>query len=371
MNRNKRITFIDLFAGIGGFRFAGEQNEWECVFSSEFDKHACDTYEANFGERPAGDITKIQSNKIPDHDVLCGGFPCQAFSTAGNRLGFEDTRGTLIYEVARIVKDKRPKAFLLENVKGLLSHDKGKTFDVIRNLFGNSFNKALVKFPYVDNLGYNVYYRVLNAGEFGLAQNRERIFLVGFRSDIVRGIDFEWPMGHDRHIMIGDILDTNVDDDCYLTNKQVSKMVNRMFKYPIERSWLRPHFRIVGINDKSHTLVAMNNKGMFFCDFVHVDRLDKGLKIELNNKSKTAAKLCINKESMDIKEVLARLCNMDNVPDGFSNIRMYSVSECRKLQGFPDRFKAHLNKRMAYKQFGNAVAVPCVSAIMAEITKCL
>lgn len=161
-------NFIDLFAGIGGIRLPFSELGWRCVFSSEWDKAAAASYEANFGERPEGDITKIPAEKIPPHDLLLAGFPCQAFSIMGNMKGFEDTRGTMFFEVARILDYHRPRAILLENVKQLVTHDKGKTFKTILEVLAN--------------LGYNVKWKVLNALDFGLPQKRERVVIVGFQS---------------------------------------------------------------------------------------------------------------------------------------------------------------------------------------------
>ena len=167
------FTFIDLFAGIGGIRIPFEKLGGTCVFSSEWDKHARQTYAANFGETPAGDITQIDAADIPAHDILLAGFPCQPFSILGDKQGFADTRGTLFFDIARILKEKQPNAFLLENVKQLRTHDKGRTFAIIQESLAQ--------------LGYTIYHEVLNALDFGLPQKRERIFIVGFReTDCVR-----------------------------------------------------------------------------------------------------------------------------------------------------------------------------------------
>ena len=169
-----KFKFIDLFAGIGGFRLELQNLNGKCVFTSEWDKYSKQTYKANFGEIPFGDITKAETkNYIPDNfDVLCAGFPCQAFSIAGRRGGFEDTRGTLFFDVAEIIKNKRPKAIFLENVKGLRNHDKGKTLATILNVLREDLNYYVPE-P-----------QILNAKEFGVPQNRERIFIVGFRKDL-------------------------------------------------------------------------------------------------------------------------------------------------------------------------------------------
>ena len=169
-NEKKEFTFIDLFSGIGGFRLAFESVGGKCIFSSDIDKWANETYYDNFGDYPQGDISKIDAKDIPDHDVLCGGFPCQPFSIGGYRKGFCDTRGTLFFEVERILKAKKPQAFLLENVKGLTNHDKGNTFKVIK--------QSLTK------MGYSIFYQVLNSKDYGVPQNRERIYIVGFKNNV-------------------------------------------------------------------------------------------------------------------------------------------------------------------------------------------
>jgi len=159
------MKFIELFAGIGGFRLGMERGGHECVFSSEIDKYASLIYEKNFKDKPYGDITQIKSEDIPNHDILCGGFPCQSFSIAGKRGGFNDTRGTLFFQIARILKDKQPKYFILENVKGLLSHDGGQTFKIIIST--------------LTDIGYDIQWQVLNSKNFGVPQNRERVFIIG------------------------------------------------------------------------------------------------------------------------------------------------------------------------------------------------
>ena len=183
------FTFIDLFAGIGGIRIPFEKLGGTCVFSSEWDKHARQTYAANFGETPAGDITQIDAADIPGHDILLAGFPCQPFSILGDKQGFADTRGTLFFDIARILKEKQPNAFLLENVKQLRTHDKGRTFAIIQES--------------LSQLGYTIYHEVLNALDFGLPQKRERIFIVGFREPIA----FNFPQGTGPYIPLSEVLE--------------------------------------------------------------------------------------------------------------------------------------------------------------------
>ena len=198
------FRFIDLFAGIGGIRLGFEHVGGHCVFSSEFDKDACTTYEANFGEHPSGDITKIDAKDIPDFDILLGGFPCQAFSIIGKKEGFaNETCGTLFFDIERILKEKRPPAFMLENVRNLTAHDGGNTFRTIKE--------------HLEALGYHVYAKVLNALDYGVPQKRERIFIVGFLDDV----KFEFPEPvpvEDRKTLV-DILETDVDRKYYVRDE--------------------------------------------------------------------------------------------------------------------------------------------------------
>ena len=201
----QKIKFIDLFCGIGGFRYASKQAfenlgvEGQCLFSSDIDKFAQESYEANFKEKPVGDITQVDEKDIPDFDLLFAGFPCQAFSICGLQKGFEDnTRGTLFFDIARILKEKQPNAFILENVKNLVSHDGGKTFKTIMHVLR-------------DELGYFVDYKVLNALDFGLPQKRERIIIIGSR----RPFSMDWKFDIDDKKSLCDILETDVDTKHY------------------------------------------------------------------------------------------------------------------------------------------------------------
>lgn len=197
--KNPKFTFIDLFAGIGGIRLGFEAAGGKCVFSSEFDEDACTTYKANFGEYPFGDITKIEAAKIPDFEVLLAGFPCQAFSIIGKKEGFKDeTRGTLFFEIERILKAKKPRAFMLENVRNLVAHDKGKTFKVIMS--------------HLEALGYTVYAKVLNALDYGCMQKRERIIIVGFLDRVL----FTFPDKEINHKTLSDVLEQDVASKYYV-----------------------------------------------------------------------------------------------------------------------------------------------------------
>lgn len=195
------FKFIDLFAGIGGIRLGFESVGGTCVFSSEWDAAACQTYKANFGEQPAGDITKIRSEDIPDFDILLGGFPCQPFSIIGDKEGFNhETQGTLFFEIERILKDKKPSAFMLENVRNLTAHDRGRTFKVI--------------IEHLEAIGYHVYAKVLNALDYGVPQRRERIIIVGFLDDVK--FSFPEPVPVEQRQSLKDILEENVDQKYYV-----------------------------------------------------------------------------------------------------------------------------------------------------------
>ncbi|GHT80933.1 cytosine-specific methyltransferase [Actinomycetota bacterium] len=190
-NVAKKFTFIDLFAGIGGIRLAFENAGGKCVFSSEWDSHAQKTYKENFGEQPHGDITKIDIDEIPNFDILCAGFPCQPFSQAGFKKGFADTRGTLFFNIAQIIKAKKPKAFFLENVRGLLKHDDGKTFNVIKKVLE-------------DELGYKFYHKIIKASDYGLPQHRPRLFMVGFLNS---SVPFNFPDKQKLSFTLSDVFD--------------------------------------------------------------------------------------------------------------------------------------------------------------------
>lgn len=207
------FKFIDLFAGIGGIRLGFESVGGKCVFSSEFDEDACKTYEANFGEHPSGDITKIEAKNIPDFDILLGGFPCQAFSIIGKKEGFSnETCGTLFFEIERILKEKKPKAFMLENVRNLIAHDGGNTFKVIKE--------------HLEALGYTVYAKVLNALDYGVPQKRERIFIVGFWKPVI--FHFPEPIPEKERKSLTDILEKRVDKKYYVKDRIRESRLERL-----------------------------------------------------------------------------------------------------------------------------------------------
>ncbi len=320
----KEFTFIDLFAGIGGFRIAMERIGGRCVFSSEWDKYAQITYESNFGNKPYGDITKEDvKNNIPvKFDLLCAGFPCQAFSIAGKRGGFEDTRGTLFFEVADIIKKHKPKAIFLENVKGLYNHDRGKTLATILNVLRKDLN-YFVPDP-----------EIINSKYYGVPQNRERIFIVGFRNDLQIN-DFEYPDN--------DLISSSVED--IIEDQEVS------VKYYLSTQYLKT----LEEHKSRH-----ESKGNGF-----------GYQI-LDSKSISNAIVCggMGKErNLIIDKRLSTFTPITNIKGKVNRngIRRLTPRECARLQGFPESFKIIVSDAQAYKQFGNSVAIPAIEATGSKI----
>lgn len=311
------LSFIDLFAGIGGIRLAFEPYG-KCVFSSEWDRHSQLTYIANFGERPWGDITKIKAIDIPQHDLLLAGFPCQAFSVAGYRKGFEDTRGTLFYDVARILAVHQPKAFLLENVKGLVSHDHGTTFDIITRVLK-------------EELDYEVYTQVLDSRNYAnVPQTRERIFIVGFHKEKVKDyFDFTFPERTPLTKTIHEILEHERQEDKYYyppSHMYFAKM-NEAIKNPNTiYQWRRTYVR--------------------------------------ENKSNACPTLTANMGTGGHNVPLVR--------DAYG-IRKLTPRECARFQGFPDShvFPKELSDRKKYYQIGNSVTVSLVERIAEQIIQVL
>lgn len=318
-HKNTKFTFIDLFAGIGGMRIAFQNLGGKCVFSSEIDTQAQKTYAINFGEIPEGDITKIDENTIPDHDILVGGFPCQAFSIAGKRGGFNDTRGTLFFDVARIIKAKQPKAFFLENVKGLTNHRGGKTLATILNVLRN-------------DLGYIVPEpQIMNAKNFGVPQNRERIFIVGFRNDLgIKEEDFSYPEPTDTTKTIRDIMEREtVSAKYYLSTKYLECLENHKARNEAKGNGFG--YEIKDLDGISNTIVT------------------GGMGRERN--------LIIDKRLKDFTPVTHIKGEVNR-----EGIRRMTPREWARLQGFPDTFKIEVADVSAYKQFGNSVAIPAIQA---------
>ncbi|MFZ7142235.1 DNA cytosine methyltransferase [Avibacterium avium] len=304
------LRFIDLFAGIGGIRLGIEQafDEACCVFTSEIDKYAIQTYQANFGnEFVFGDITQINEQDIPDHDLLLAGFPCQPFSQAGLKKGFSDTRGTLFFDIERILLAKKPQAFLLENVKQLKGHDKGKTLAIIME--------------HLKLAGYKVYVDVLRARDFGVPQNRERIYLVGF---LDHRISFRFPKPLNLSTKVGTILETEVPDKYTLS----------------DRLWT------------GHQRRKENNK-----------KLGKGFGYGLFTPDSEYTNTISARYYKDGSEIL--------IAQTAKNPRKLTPREAARLQGFPQDFIIPVSDAQAYKQFGNSVCVPVIKSIAMEMKKAM
>lgn len=323
---NPKFKFIDLFAGIGGFRLAMQNLGGKCVFTSEWDKDAKRTYKANFGERPFGDITKEETKIfIPDgFDMLCAGFPCQAFSIAGKRGGFEDTRGTLFFDVAEIIKRKQPKAIFLENVKGLRNHNGGKTLATILNVLRN-------------DLGYFVPEpKIINAKDFGVPQNRERIYIVGFHTS-TNVTEFNYPKPLDKKVTFADIKEKKVPATKYfLSTQYVQTLVNHKARHEGKGNGFG--YAIISDNEIANALVCggMGRERNLVLDHRITDFTPT-----------THIKGTVNREG----------------------IRKMTPREWARLQGFPDEFLIPVADASAYKQFGNSVAVPAIQATAKEILK--
>lgn len=310
------FKFIDLFAGIGGIRLAYQNIGGKCVFTSEWDTYSKKTYEANFGEVPFGDIAKISEKNIPDHDILLAGFPCQPFSIAGvskkNSLGkahgfLDETQGTLFFDVARIIKFKKPKAFMLENVKNLVSHDKGKTFKVIIET--------------LKELGYSIHFKILDGKHF-VPQHRERIIIAGFRKSIFHEKEtFEFPKLPEPKRVISEILESNVDPKYTLSDKLWNYLQEYAKKHKAKGNGFG--FGLTDLNGISRTMSARYYK--------------------------------------DGAEIL--------IPQIGKNPRRLTPRECARLQGYPDTFIIPVSDNQAYKQFGNSVVTPLMQAVGENIIK--
>lgn len=308
---NMNFSFIDLFAGIGGMRIAFDNAGGHCVYSNEWNKYSQQTYFANFGEQPDGDITQVNENDIPDHDILVAGFPCQPFSIAGvskknslgRETGFADkTQGTLFFDVCRILKRKRPKAFLLENVKNLCSHDKGRTFQVIKES--------------LDELNYKIFYAVID-GQMYVPQHRERIIIVGFNRDLYGDdIEFEFNLTEKNpKPVMRDILDDVVADKYTLSDKLWTYLQNYAAKHKAAGNGFG--YGIAPLDGISRTISARYYK--------------------------------------DGSEIL--------IAQEGKNPRRLTPRECARLQGFPESFKIPVSDTQAYRQFGNSVVVPLIENI--------
>ncbi|MBP9853179.1 MAG: (cytosine-5)-methyltransferase 1 [Patescibacteria group bacterium] len=301
------FKFVDLFAGTGGIRIPFDEIGGECVLSSEWDKSAQITYQANFGEAPLGDITAINENDVPKHNIIMAGFPCQPFSHAGLKKGFNDTRGTLFFDIARIIKKHKPEIVFLENVKGFKGHDRGRTFETIKNV--------------LDELGYNVSAQVLSAKDFGVPQNRQRFYMIGLkRSKYGKDTFFEFPTAPKIPTRVGDILEKKVDP-----------------KYTISDKLWAGHQR----RRKEHAEKGNGfGYGLFDEDSAYTNTISA-------------------RYYKDGSEVL--------IKQKGKNPRKLTPREAARLQGYPESFKIVVSDTQAYRQFGNAVAVPVIREIVGQL----
>lgn len=420
------FTYASLFSGIGGFEQALNKLGGICVFASENDKFAARAYEVLYGFKPAGDITKIDAKDIPDHDLLTAGFPCQAFSVAGKRKGFEDTRGTLFFEIARIAKEKRPKALLLENVKGLVNHDKGRTLDIMISI--------------LNEIGYVIDFEVLNSKYFGVPQNRERIFIVAIREDLIEAepfneyslkgntivrkkkrqinewaktFNFDWPEQTEVTTRLRDILETDVDEKYYLDEEKTAKLVAQLeekdkivgtvghhpfskkyeFKgynseispsliatdYKAPKTVLESESQMLGhVDIKGHDAIkrvystesvgsTLTTMGGGHGELKVAEEVRPVLTPDRLNKRQNGRRFKENDEEM------FTLTSQDKHGVVIRKKRKYRIRkltprECWRLQGFPDEAHdavkdAGISDSQRYKQAGNAVTVNVVEAI--------
>ena len=312
------FTFIDLFAGIGGFRVALESYGGRCVFSSDINKVARFVYNENFNEIPKGDITLIDEKLIPSHDILCGGFPCQAFSISGKQRGFEDIRGTLFFDIARIIKHHKPKVLFLENVKNFERHNNGKTLEVIKTI--------------LIDLGYNVFCKVLNASHYGVPTSRERLYFVCFRKDL-KIENFTFPSVTNENKILRDIVDTEGDFSKYIINRSDIILNNKIVESDLFGSYPSKPIRIGTINKGGQGERIYSDLG----HAITFSAYGGGI------ASKTGAYL-IN-----------------------GRIRKLTPKECLKIMGFPENFKLQVSDSQAYKLIGNSVTVTVLKKIFEHI----
>ncbi len=313
------IKYIDLFAGIGGFHQAMDSFNAECVFASEWDKDCQYTYEENYGIKPHGDITQIHEQDIPEHDVICAGFPCQAFSISGKQQGFEDSRGTLFFEIARIAKYHQPKILLLENVRNFEKHDNGNTLHIIKTT--------------LEEIGYNFFYKVLNASNFGVPQKRERIFMVAFRKDL-NVTSFIFPSGTNTPITLQNFLEKNgIDEKLIIKRDDITLKENIKIKPDMFGHYPQKPIRIGTVN-----------KG--------------GQGERIYSPLGHAITLSAYGGGVGAKTGLYKIGDI---------IRRLSPEECRRITGFSKKFKLHPKPTVSYRQFGNSVVVPVLKSILEQI----
>jgi len=318
------FTFIDLFAGIGGIRLGFEQAGYKCVYSSEIDKPCQETYKENFGETPSGDITQIDISKIPEYDVLTAGFPCQPFSICGKKQGFDDKRGNLFFHITDIIKKTNPSVVFLENVKHLIYHDNKKTFKVILNE--------------LEKLGYNVTYYVLNAKDFGISQNRERIIIIGSKT---KSFNF--------------------------------KYVKRILPSPPLEKFLETDGDFEFLNKEDYTLIEnpiKQKSGLIFTGYRNKNIRKKGVRPNTEHLSR------VHKQP---NRIYSSKGTHPTIPSQESSgrffiylpeedkVRKLTIRECYRIMGFPDNFKINKNKSVSYNQIGNSVCIPMIKEIAIQL----
>lgn len=315
-SNNNTFTFIDLFAGIGGFRIALESLGGKCVFSSEWDTNSQFTYATNFGEIPHGDITKIKEDEIPQHTVLCAGFPCQAFSISGKRMGFNDTRGTLFFDVARIAKHLKPEVLFLENVKNFTKHDGGKTMEVVKQT--------------LEEIGYDHFTQVLRSSDFGVPQARERVYFIAFRKDLnIKNFVFPLPIKETKSVK--DILEDET--------KIIAPYI------------IRPDIKITKLAEK-------------------ITDPRKPLQIGYINKGGQGERIySINSVGITLSAHGGGAASKTGAYLVDGKVRKLTPRECARLQGFPEDYIISENKNKAYKQFGDSVSVPVLQEIFKQVIK--
>ena len=323
-----KLKMVDLFSGIGGIRIAFEENGVECVCSSEIDKYACITYYENFHDMPLGDVSKLGKQNFPDFDILAGGFPCQPFSLGGLRKGFDDARGTLFFEVARLLDECKPKAFLLENVQGIVNHDNGKTLKTIEDI--------------LTRLKYKFKWKVMNAKDYGVPQNRSRWYCIGFREDInvvfesdattPDEIVFSFPKQSELRITLDNIIEEKVDSSYNISELAKSNMEKYRKQY--EALHNKTPFPMIAYEVRA-SRCSFRNDGISPC---------------LTAKMGTGG---------------------NNVPIVVSQGRKLTEKECLRIMGFPEWFKIAPNSSHSYKQLGNSVVVPVVAMLAKEIIRIL
>lgn len=315
----RKLRFIDLFCGIGGFRLALEKRGHQCVLSSDWDPDAQLVYHKNYGRKPIGDICQLSESDVPCHDLICGGFPCQPFSISGNQKGFSDSRGSLLHEIIRVARYSQPKVLLLENVRNYLSHDGGRTFKITHKL--------------LEDAGYKVFFETLDSSDFGVPQKRQRLFFVCFRKNL--GIEkFSFPSPLHKDVSLEDNL--LPEDDPRLIELRIKRDDFRFKRNaPIERQRRPLRVGTVGKGGQGERIYSPKGHAITLSAFGGGVGAKTGMYL---------------------------------VGD---HVRRLHPEECRRIMGFPEGFILHKNKNVCYKQFGNSVVVPVVSAVVIEIEKAL